>query len=100
VNFFIQRAGPPQDGTPITITVTIPGAGTLTGNTVYGPGFNSQGGTASASGTGQYCGFTTSYEMTFTITPSGVSGTLVIGGDHALPGGQPISFNFSGGGPH
>lgn len=100
VNFLIQRAGPPENGTPITITVTIAGTATLSGNTTFGPGFNSQGGAASANGTGQYCGFTTSFEMTFTISPSGISGTLVIGGNGSLPGGQPITFNFSGGSPH
>jgi len=100
VNFFITRAGPPEDGVPITITVTIPGFATLNGNTVFGPGFNSQGGSATAAGSGTYCGFTTSFSMSFTISPGGVSGTLVIGGDGTLPGGQPITFNFSGGGPH
>lgn len=101
VNFLIVRpAGTPQNGDPIDITVTIPGGGTLTAHTVYGPGFNNQGGTASASGTGQCNGFPTSYEMTFTISPSGVSGTLVVGGDHSLPSGEAIKFSFSGGGPH
>jgi hypothetical protein len=100
VNFLIQRAGPPQDGTPIEITVTIPGAATLHGSTVFGPGFNSQGGSATAAGSGTYCTFTTSYSMSFTISGGSISGTLVIGGDHALPGGEAITFTFSGGAPH
>jgi hypothetical protein len=100
VNFFITRAGPPEPGTPITLTVSGPGLPTMTGNKVFGDGFDSNGGSATVSGTGTYCGFTTTYVMTLNITPAGVSGTLTIGGDGALPGGQAITFSFSGGSPH
>ena len=99
LNFFITRAGPPEPGTPVTIAVSGAGLPSMGGSTVIGPSFGSQGGSASASGSGAYCGFTTTYRIDFTISPGSVSGTITIGGDGALPGGQAIVFSFSGGGP-
>jgi hypothetical protein len=77
----------------IHITGSLPA---MNGSTVIGPTFGSNGGSASASGTGGYCGFTTSYSTSFTITPSAISGTITIGGDGSLPGGKPLVLSFSG----
>jgi hypothetical protein len=98
LNFFITRDRSIEPN-PVSIRVTGPGLPTMNGSTVIGPNFDSNGGTASATGTGQYCGFNTSYEISFTISPSGVSGTLTIGGD-GLPGGKPLVLSFTGGPPH
>jgi hypothetical protein len=98
LNFFITRD---RSVMPNAVHITVSGGGlpTMTGNTVIGPTFDSPGGTASASGGGMYRGFSTSYAIGFTIGASAVSGTITIGGDGGLPGGQPLILSFAGGPP-
>jgi hypothetical protein len=98
VNFLIQRDRSVEPN-PVTITVTAGGLPVLTGSTVIGSSFGSEGGKVVVSGTGSYCQRTTSFDMSITISPTSVSGTLVIGGDGALPSGQPIIFSYTGGAP-
>lgn len=51
-----------------------------------------------ASGTGNYAGFVTTFvfQGTQNKTTGQITGTLVIGGDGKLPGGQPITYNCVG----
>ncbi len=98
LRFFITRDRSVEPN-PVAITVSGPGIPTMTAATVIGPAFDSQGGTASASGTGVYCNYSTSWKLEFTISPQSVSGTLTVGGE-GLPTGLPIVFSFSGGSPH
>lgn len=51
-----------------------------------------------ATGTGNYAGFVTTFVFQGTQNPvtGQITGTLVIGGDGKLPGGQPITYNCVG----
>jgi hypothetical protein len=81
---------------PVTIRVTGAPLPEMNGTTVIGPAFGPAGGTVTVNGTGGYCNFPTSYSMTFTITPTTITGTITIGGNGSLPTGQPLVLDFSG----
>ena len=71
-----------------TITITgIPGVGELTGTL-------GDGGFFFAIGDGAYAGYSTSFRIDGIITPDGISGTLNIGSDGGLPGGELRAGRF------
>jgi hypothetical protein len=74
------------DGSTITIT-GIPGVGELTG-TLADTGF------FFAIGDGTYAGYSTTFRIDGIITPDGISGTINIGSDGGLPGGDAIVYEF------
>jgi hypothetical protein len=74
------------DGSTITIT-GIPGVGELTG-TLADTGF------FFAIGDGTYAGYSTNLRIDGNITPDGISGTLNIGSDGGLSGGEAIVYEI------
>lgn len=99
LNFLITR-NIAIEPNPVSIQVSGGGLPVMTGSTVVGPAFGPNGGgPLVAQGVGTYAGFPTTYVIVFSISPSGVSGTIAIGGDGALPTGFPLVLAFSGGAP-
>jgi hypothetical protein len=61
---------------------------------VFPPGLIGEDGFFSVMSFGTYAGYPAAFIFNVTITPEGISGTLFIGANGGLPGGQAIVYQI------